>query len=106
MVKHHKRKALLLMEIKYRWITYYQRKINKMLAYGFSLNNPQLVSTYCKYENHIYEILEMKEKFQKETGEKVVFYQSFELAEKETGVMDVYLEQLKVFFSFNVSNHN
>jgi len=100
MVKHHKMKALLLMEIKYRWITYYQRKINKMLAYGCSLNNPQLVSTYCKYEKHIYKIFEMKEKFQNETGEKVVFYQNFKPAKKKTGVMDVLFGTIKGFLSF------
>lgn len=68
-----------------------------MLAYGISLNDPQLVSTYCKYEKHIYKIFEMKENFEKETGEKVVFYQNFKTAKRKTGVMEVVLGSMKGF---------
>lgn len=71
-----------------------------MLAYEFPLNNPQLVSTYCKYEKHIYEIFEMQEKFEKETGEKVVFYQDFKPAKKKNGVMDVLYGTIKVLLFF------
>lgn len=68
-----------------------------MLAYGISLNDPHLVSTYCKYEKHIYKIFEMKENFEKETGEKVVFYQNFKAAKRKTGVMDVVFGTMKGF---------
>jgi hypothetical protein len=97
MVKHQKVKSLFLMEIKYRWITYYQRKINKMLEGGISLNHPQLVSTYSKYEKYIYQIFEMKETFEKETKEKIVFYQNFSPAKDKTGVMNVVLGTIKGF---------
>lgn len=95
MVKHQKAKSLFLMEIKYRWITYYQRKINKMLESGISLNHPQLVSTYSKYEKHVYKIFEMKEQFEKETNEKIVFYQNFAPVKEKTGVMDVVMGTIK-----------
>jgi len=89
------------MEIKYRWITYYLRKINEMLSRGIALHDPQLISTYCKYEENICEIFEMKESFEKETGEKVIFYKNFQPDDQKEGIMDMLFGTLKGFHFLN-----
>jgi hypothetical protein len=71
MNKEQKSRLLFDIECRLWLVAAYQKKVNRMLELGVSLNNPKLMNTYGKLERLLDQIDEKQKEIEKSTGEKV-----------------------------------
>lgn len=74
MNKGQKRKLLLMMEIRWRFVSYQKRKIHRMINKGITLSSEKMIKEYRILEQQIHSIMDQKFYFEKVTGEKIIFY--------------------------------
>ena len=74
-MKFKNRKLLFYMEIKFRLMRIYKRRVDKMILNGDDLSASALLSWHRRYEKQLGDLCEIKERFEEGTGEKVVFWE-------------------------------
>ena len=63
-MKFKNRKLLFYMEVRFRLMKIYSRRINRMILGGDSLCSARLVRCNKKHEKHLWNLYGMKERFE------------------------------------------
>ncbi len=74
-MKFKNRKMLFYMEVRFRLMKAYKKKVNKLILSGELLSDSRLISWHSRYEKQLASLLELKKNFEEGTGEEVVFYE-------------------------------
>lgn len=73
-MKFKNRKMLFYMEVRFRLMKTYKKRVNKLILAGELLSDSRLISWHSKYEKQLARLLQLKKNFEEGTGEEVVFY--------------------------------
>ena len=73
-MKFKKHKLLFEMEVRFRIMKLFKKRVNKMVLEGESLSNDKLIKWHKRYEGQLNKLYEIKECFEASTNEKIVFF--------------------------------
>lgn len=73
-MKLRRKRLLFAIEVQWRFITYYREIMYHSINGGAALSKPKLLRLSIKLDKHIIRVIDLKEQFEKMTGEPSKVY--------------------------------
>ncbi|MDF2942698.1 MAG: hypothetical protein K0S01_1556 [Herbinix sp.] len=72
-------RVLFLLEYEWRVFRIYRKLINWLVKRGMKLSSPILCKIKRKLDNHNMNLMELKRKYEKQTGQVIIYYKCDEI---------------------------